>query len=123
MAVAEDELLTQLRHLAEQGDAQAQNELGTRYDGGNGVLQDFAEAVKWYRRAAEQGHAWGQSNLGSVYAYGRGVPQDDAEAVKWFRRAAEQRLAEAQYNLMCVPFEIASFLQLEFLRGRFATTG
>ena len=27
------------------------------------------------------------------------------------------------YNLMCVPFEIASFLQLEFLRGRFATTG
>ena len=99
MAVAEDELLTQLRHLAEQGDAQAQNELGTRYDGGNGVLQDFAEAVKWYRRAAEQGHAWGQSNLGSVYAYGRGVPQDDAEAVKWFRRAAEQRLAEAQYNL------------------------
>ena len=25
--------------------------------------------------------------------------------------------------LMCVPFEIASFLQLEFLRGRFATTG
>ena len=26
-------------------------------------------------------------------------------------------------KLMCVPFEIASFLQLEFLRGRFATTG
>ena len=26
-------------------------------------------------------------------------------------------------ELMCVPFEIASFLQLEFLRGRFATTG
>ena len=26
-------------------------------------------------------------------------------------------------HLMCVPFEIASFLQLEFLRGRFATTG
>ena len=99
MAVAEDELLTQLRHLAEQGDAQAQNELGTRYDGGNGVLQDFAEAVKWYRRAAEQGHAWGQSNLGSVYAYGRGVPQDSVEAVKWYRMATEQGYALAQNNL------------------------
>ncbi len=35
------------------------------------------------------------------------------------------RLFPASWSLklMCVPFEIASFLQLEFLRGRFATTG
>ena len=64
-----------------------------------GVPQDDAEAVKWYRLAAEQGNASAQYNLGVGYANGEGVPQDDAEAVKWYRLAAEQGNASAQYNL------------------------
>ena len=43
------------RKLAEQGDAAAQYNLGLMYDNGQGVPQDYAEAVKWYRLAAEQG--------------------------------------------------------------------
>ena len=42
---------------AEQGDAVAQFNLGVKYDNGQGVPQDYAEAVKWYRKAAEQGDA------------------------------------------------------------------
>ena len=61
--------------------------------------QDYAEAVKWYRRAAEQGDAYAQNNLGFMYDNGHGVPQDYAEAVKWYRRAAEQGDAYAQHNL------------------------
>jgi len=53
-----------LRAKAEQGDASAQNSLGIRYDTGEGVPQDYAEAVKWYRLAAEQGYAAAQFNLG-----------------------------------------------------------
>ena len=34
------------------------------YDNGEGVPQDYAEAVKWYRLAAEQGDARAQYNLG-----------------------------------------------------------
>jgi len=64
-----------------------------------GVPQDDAEAVKWYRRAADQGDAKAQDNLGAMYATGRGVPRDDAEAVKWFRRAAIQGDADAENNL------------------------
>jgi TPR repeat protein len=41
--------------IAEQGDAFAQFSLGIMYDNGEGVPQDYAEAVKWYRLAAEQG--------------------------------------------------------------------
>ena len=66
------------RPLAEQGDAQAQYNLGIMYDNGQGVPQDDAEAVKWYRKAAEQGIAKAQYNLGVMYANGRGVPQDYA---------------------------------------------
>ncbi len=37
------------------------------YDNGQGVPQDYAEAVKWYRLAAEQGYAYAQYNLGVMY--------------------------------------------------------
>ena len=69
------------------------------YANGEGVPENDAEAVKWYRLAAEQGHADAQFNLGNMYARGDGVPENDAEAVKWYRLAAEQGDAVAQYNL------------------------
>jgi TPR repeat protein len=45
------------RLAAEQGINKAQYNLGIMYDDGQGVPQDYAEAVKWYRLAAEQGNA------------------------------------------------------------------
>ena len=52
---------------AEQGIAGAQHFLGFMYGAGLGVPQDYAEAVRWYRRAAEQGDASAQNNLGVMY--------------------------------------------------------
>jgi len=89
----------ELRPLAEQGHAGAQNGLGVMYVKGQGVKRDDSEALKWYTRAAEQGLAKAQFNLGLMYGRGRGVRQDDAEAVKWYKRAAEQGLARAQTGL------------------------
>jgi TPR repeat protein len=63
------------------------------------VIQDYAEAVKWYRLAAAQGDASAQFNLGVMYSSGQGVLQDYAEAVKWYRLAAAQGDASAQLNL------------------------
>ena len=77
----------------------AQQALGQLYANGQGVLQDYAEAVKWYRLAAAQGSAGGQSGLGFMYEKGQGVLQDYAEAVKWYRLAAAQGNAGAQSNL------------------------
>ena len=88
-----------LRPLAEQGNANAQNNLGWMYDQGHGVTQDFKEATKWYRSAAEQGFHEAQYNLGVMYSEGRGTPSDFREALKWYRRAATQGDAKAQYNL------------------------
>jgi len=84
---------------AEQGDAEAQFNLGFCYDDGRGVTKDAKEAVKWYRKAAEQNYAPAQFNLGYCYANGQGVGKDKQEAVKWFRMAAEQNYAPAQSNL------------------------
>ena len=81
------------------GDAKAQYNLGLMYYNGQGVLQDYKEAVKWYRKSAEQGYAKAQHNLGVMYEDGLGVLQDYKEAFKWYRLASEQGYAEAQHNL------------------------
>jgi TPR repeat protein len=63
-----------------------------------GVPQDYAEAVKWFRRAAEQGQAGAQYNLGLMYGNGDGVPQDHMLAHMWFNLAAAQGLVPAKEN-------------------------
>jgi len=88
-----------IRLAAEQGDALAQNALGTKYIKGEGVPQDDTEAIAWYRKAADQGLAGAQYNLGLAYGTGRGVPQDDKVASTWYRKAAEQGNDFAQLNL------------------------
>jgi TPR repeat protein len=48
--------------LADQGNAEAQDMLGTMYDHSQGVPKNYSEAVKWYHRAADQGNADAQSH-------------------------------------------------------------
>jgi TPR repeat protein len=50
--------------------------------------QDYAEAVKWYRRAAEQGGDMAQLKLGEMYSEARGWPEDLVQAHMWFNLAA-----------------------------------
>ena len=82
----------QLSKTAEQGDAEAQLNLGHMYRKGEGVAQDFTKAVQWYRKVAEQDHAKAQYNLGVMYYIGRGVTQSYEEAFQWFDKALEQGL-------------------------------
>jgi len=91
-AVAEREL----RPLAEQGHAGAQNTLGAMYHNGQGMPKDYGKALEWYRKAADQGNVWAQVNLGIMYQHGTGVAADDAMAVHWFREAADRRHAPGQ---------------------------
>ena len=84
---------------ADQGHARAQFNVGNMYDIGQGVPENDAEAVKWYRKTAEQGNSDAQNILGIMYNNGNGVRQDYAEAVKWYRKAADQGDVEAQFSL------------------------
>ncbi len=97
--------------LAEQGDAAAQLHLGQMYARGEGVIQDYKEAMKWYRLAALRGDAAAQTNLGSLYANGKGAPEDFKEAMKWFRLAATQGDAAAQNNLVVMYANGKGFLK------------
>jgi TPR repeat protein len=73
--------------LAEQGDSDAQYNLGVMYATGEGVPENDKTAVKWYTKAAEQGYASAQYNLGVMYYNGEGVPENDKTAVKCYTKA------------------------------------
>jgi putative methionine-R-sulfoxide reductase with GAF domain len=75
--------LADLRTLAARGDAGAQYQMGVRYDEGEGVLKDDAQAVQWFQRAADQGNVDAQAHLGAYYWAGRGVPRDLSKAYMW----------------------------------------
>ena len=53
-----------VRIAAEQGDADAQFNLGVLYKNGRGVAVDAVKAALWFRLAADQGHASAQFSLG-----------------------------------------------------------
>lgn len=78
--------LPQLRQLAGQGDAAAENALGLLYSNGDDkqkVLRNENEAARWFTKAAEHGNVSAQSKLGSLYWGGRGVTQDSNRAYFW----------------------------------------
>ena len=91
-----------LEIIATIGGADAKYRLAVRYDLGDGVEGDWAEALKWYRKAAEGGNANAQFYIGNCYERGRGERQDYAEAAEWYRKAAEQGHERAKAKLRIV---------------------
>jgi uncharacterized protein len=89
----------ELRALAEQGNAADQFNLGVAYERGQGVSQDYQEAMRWYRLAAMQGDSAAQYKLCVMSDKGVGVPQDYQEALRWCRLAADQGQERAMYIL------------------------
>jgi uncharacterized protein len=87
------------RARAEQGDPNAEFNLGGMYHQGKGVPQDYAHALYWYHKAAKQNDARAQYAIGYMYAYGQGVPQNYTEALHWYRQAADQSDSKAEYSL------------------------
>ena len=68
------------------------------YDNGEGVPENDAEAVKWWRLAAEQGHANAQARLSYMYYAGDGIPKNKIKAYIWASLAVSQGEEEAREN-------------------------
>jgi TPR repeat protein len=91
--------LKEITPLAKAGNMDAENLLGLMYYMGQGVPQDYKQAMLWLRKAATQGKADAQYVTGAMYYTGNAVLQDHKQAVYWFTKAAEQNHAEAQQVL------------------------
>ncbi len=93
------EALTLLRKAADLGEPAAMVDLGERYQSGEGVPEDPAQAVRWFRRAADAGNASGMVFLGAMYLLGEGVPASNEDAARWFQRATDRGNPSAMYDL------------------------
>ena len=88
-----------VKALADKSDADAQLIVGYLYDLGEGVPENDAEAVKWYRKAAQQGYSDAQQNLGFMYAKGEGVQKNYSLAYVWWSMAKWRGNASAAKNI------------------------
>jgi TPR repeat protein len=112
-----------LAEEAKLGNPVAAYNLGKIYEnGGDGVPQNYAQAIAWYKLAADVGtlptqfdgkalgpdaadlifasQLYAQYNLGRLYEAGKGTQQDVAAAVQWYQRAGQQDLDVAQQRLV-----------------------
>ena len=90
---------TELKEKAEEGDSEAQVNLGWCYFDGLGIDKDYKKAASWYQKAAEQNNPWGELNLAICFKEGKGVPKNLLKAFKYFERSAKQENAKAQFAL------------------------
>lgn len=88
----DEEAVNYYRKAADQGNADAQFNLGAMYARGEGVTQDLAEARKWILKAAGQGN---QNAIRRVaHGHIRGdlgfdeTARNGPEALEWIKRAA-----------------------------------
>jgi len=89
--------IAKIRILADQGDADAQYEIGEHYSPNDDEL-----AVEWYRKVAEQGHVNAQYVLSWQMLNERDYTKaEKEESEKWERMAAEGGHPEAQYSIGC----------------------
>ena len=100
--------IKEFKVAAEQGNVDAQYNLGLMYAKGKGVTQDYKEAVKWYLIAAEQGYAGAQHNLGNMYARGEGVTQDEVIAHMWLNISASNGIENVKENIDIVESNMTS---------------
>ena len=84
------------KKLADQGDAQAQFNLGFLSERGQGTSTDYEAAESWYLQSAQQGYISAQTNLAWIYAYHK---KDLVRGALWYEKAAAQRDSSAEAGL------------------------
>lgn len=91
--------LSEDQSLSVAGHAGAQNNMGVRYQFGDGVAQDHGKAVLYYQKAADQDLACAKTNLGYMYDLGLGVAEDNEKAISLYTEAAEAGDPRGMINL------------------------
>ena len=81
------------KSLAKEGFYPAYTEVGNIYElGGDGIEQDFDEALRCYRKAAfEDGNEAAFAALGRLYFFGRGVERDFDKAFEYYGKILSNR--------------------------------
>ena len=80
--------LDNCRAAADEGDMQAQFEMGDLYYQGERIEQDLDTALEWFEEASVQGHPAAQYRLGLMHYQGEGVERNLPQAYIILKMAA-----------------------------------
>lgn len=72
-----------LSKTARSDNGAAQYALALRYAGGDGVAQDYHQALTWFLKSAENGNIRAPGKIASCFWAGKGAPQDYSKAYFW----------------------------------------
>lgn len=96
--------IQELIKAADDGDAQAQHDLGSSYAAGTGIKQDRLKALHWWMKGAEGGDALAMERLADVFRTGevtleKVTPIDLDRAIGWYKKSAAAGYHEALFGL------------------------
>ena len=85
--------------LADQGNADAQYDVGEMYEKGSGVAPDLKKAFAWFDKSANQGHVKAQFKVAYMYYKGQGVDANVNKAYQLMEKPANDGNVRAQFYL------------------------
>lgn len=88
-----------LKCEAENGNSEAQFNLGRMYEYGDWVGQDYSKAAYWYDKLREDRHIYSTINLAWLYSEGLGVVKNEQKAFNLYMVAANKDMDDAIHNL------------------------
>lgn len=89
-----------LKPYADDGDADAQYNIGWMYLNGYGLAINDSLALEWWQRASEQGHIDASFSIAMLYNLGEGqVQKDMGKAIDYYLLAAEEGHEDARLIL------------------------
>jgi hypothetical protein len=98
-ALEEEEGYKRVIEAAKSGNPEAQYDYAVMLWRGEGVKQDFEEAIKWFEKAATGGVKEAMYNLGVLYVSGHRVKKQVLKGLDWLERASKAGCPEASLRL------------------------
>ncbi|MBR6038426.1 MAG: sel1 repeat family protein [Candidatus Methanomethylophilaceae archaeon] len=93
--ITDEELVSAIKGMADEGDPDAQYVLGTAYQYGLGLEHSDEKSFEWYRKTIDQGHLPALHDMAGFYLFGIGVHESPEKAFEMLERASDGGLAEA----------------------------
>ena len=97
--ITDEELVSAIKIMADEGDADAQYVLGTAYQYGLGLDHSDEKSFEWYGRAVAQGHLPGIYDMAGFYLFGIRVRESPGKAFEMLERASDGGLPEASRQI------------------------
>lgn len=90
------EAMTFFKKAAALGSIEARHNIGIMYNNGDGVPQDYDEAIRNFEMSAHSGFEDSMIKLGEIYRYKKG---DIPKSLEWFGKAADRGNGEGCFGV------------------------